>query len=198
MALGSTSTANLTRTRAQKHRYKIFRAGFDVKDTGCFCSGLHLDLHQQTNTQIALAVLPIFSITTPSLHPRAVCAEAVNIIQLPPPSGFHLSRNPFWSFQTSSLPFPEPWEWLQQAAGTLCSPLQSTAALFRLTLSFHNTATPESGDLLESKNEQEKEKELSSPSAHLCCRCWMTEQAALACYVRSASLCHALSSSQRQ
>lgn len=71
MALGSISTANLTRTRALKHHYKLCRAGFDVKDTGCFCSGPHLALHQQANPQIALAVLPIlFSMKTPSLPPE--------------------------------------------------------------------------------------------------------------------------------
>lgn len=56
--LGSVSTANLIRTsRALKHSYKLYRTAFGVNNTECFCSGPHLDLHQQASAQCSLKTL---------------------------------------------------------------------------------------------------------------------------------------------
>lgn len=71
--LGSISTANLTRiSRALKHPYKLCRTALGVNDTECFCSGPHVDLHQQASAQGALALLLILcSLKTFPCSPRA-------------------------------------------------------------------------------------------------------------------------------
>lgn len=71
--LGSISTVNLTRTlRALKYPYKLCRTALCVNNTECFCCGPHLDLHQQTSVQGALALLlNSHSFKTLSCTPRA-------------------------------------------------------------------------------------------------------------------------------
>lgn len=55
-----------------------------MKDVGCFFFGPHLDLHQQANPQITLAVLPIlFSIRTHSLPPQSCMSGSCECCLIP-------------------------------------------------------------------------------------------------------------------